>query len=479
MLETANTRIDIGKLERDVSWDSRKYGFLWSGVDALDPAGGAPQQAADNGLPETSLAQYIDAASAVSNIESPDYSMQRYPPPLRWVARFTAKCVLYFGRIVTHTQTHFNYHVVGGLARINKNIERIDQASQMHAGILGWTSSVVPELSDCLKELGEQHGTRLTQADSERAELRDGVSNLGNDLGALRANFSELECSATASNSQLETVLRGMEEKIAHLSSRLSLQERKIASTASQGSTEKATAEKRDLEAVEPSVPGGALDGFYMVFEDHFRGSREDILGRLEAYLPLVKECLSGVEKDGLVLDIGCGRGEWLELLSSQGVKALGIDNNAGFLVQCEQLDLEGVESDALQYLTSLPDASVSILSGFHIIEHLQFDVLMLLVDEVHRVLQPGGMVIFETPNPKNLIVGACNFYADPTHVRQIFPDLIEFVLQSRGYVGVELKYLNPHPPAQQLNSEEAPLLAAQLNGMLSCARDFAVIGYK
>ena len=470
MLETANTRIDIGKLERDVSWDSRKFGFLWAGIDALGPPGDAPEHATDNDLPDTSLAQHIDAASALSNVESPGYSMQRYSPPLRWVARFMAKCVLYFGRIVTHAQTHFNYHVVGGLARINRNLERIDQANQLHAGILGWTSSAVPELGDRLEKIDEQHGQRLTQADAERAELREGVSNLGHDLGALRAGLSELEHSTSASNSQLETVLHGMEEKIAHLSSRLSLQERKIASAASPGSIAK---------AAEPAAPGGALDGFYMVFEDHFRGSREDILGRLEAYLPMVKECLSGVEKDGLVLDLGCGRGEWLELLSSRGVKALGIDNNAGFLVQCEQLELEAVEGDALQYLTSLPAASVSIVSGFHIIEHLQFDVLMLLVDEVQRVLQPGGMVIFETPNPKNLIVGACNFYADPTHVRQIFPDLLEFVLQSRGYVAVELKYLNPHPPAQQLNSEEAPLLAAQLNGLLSCARDFAVIGYK
>ena len=80
---------------------------------------------------------------------------------------------------------------------------------------------------------------------------------------------------------------------------------------------------------------------------------------------------------------------------------------------------------------------------------------------------------------PKNLIVGACNFYADPTHVRQVFPELLAFVLQGRGFQSVSLRYLNPHPEAQQLSREEAPILADQLNNLLSCARDFAVIGYK
>jgi len=428
MLETDNTRVDIQRLERDIRWDSQKYDSLWSGVDAIAPLGHSPEDSVD-----TSLVAGITAAAAVSNVEFPSYSMQRYPSPLRWIARFTAKTVLYFARIVTHAQTHFNYHVVEVLTKADR---------------------------------------RMAQAESERSELRRDLSNLGSEL-------SSLEQSAIAQSDELRVVLRGMEEKLAHLSSRLSLQERKIAEANPLGSTAKVVAEQRDIFTGELQSSMGALDGFYMVFEDHFRGSREDILKRLEDYLPLVEDCLSSVEQEGLVLDLGCGRGEWLELLVDRRVKACGIDNNAGFLVQCEQLKLDVVESDALAYLRSLPDASVSIVSGFHIIEHLQFSVLMLLVDEVQRVLQPGGMVIFETPNPKNLIVGACNFYADPTHVRQIFPDLLEFVMQSRGYRDVELRYLNPHPPAQQLFTEEAPLLAAQLNGLLSCARDFAVVAYK
>jgi O-antigen chain-terminating methyltransferase len=477
MLETANTQIDIRRLEREIRWNSQKYDFLWSGVDAIAPLGHSPEDSVD-----TSLVAGIAAAAAVSNVESPSYSMQRYPSPLRWIARFTAKTVLYFARIVTHAQTHFNYHVVETLTKADQAFERIDEKNHMHAGILGWVSDVLPDLG----ERQEETSRRMTQAESERSELRRGLSNLGSELSELRrglsnlgSELSSLEQSAIAQSDELRVVLRGMEEKLAHLSSRLSLQERKIAESDPVNSTAKVGAGERDISTGEHPSLTAALDGFYMVFEDHFRGSREDILKRLEDYLPLVEDCLSSVEQEGLVLDLGCGRGEWLELLVTRGVKACGIDNNAGFLVLCEQLKLDVVESDALEYLRSLPDASVSIVSGFHIIEHLRFDVLMSLVDEVQRVLQPGGMVIFETPNPKNLIVGACNFYADPTHVRQIFPDLLEFVMQSRGYRDVELRYLNPHPPAQQLFTEEAPMLAAQLNGLLSCARDFAVVAYK
>lgn len=106
-------------------------------------------------------------------------------------------------------------------------------------------------------------------------------------------------------------------------------------------------------------------------------------------------------------------------------------------------------------------------------------EILLELYAEANRVLASGGVAIFETPNPQNLLVGACNFYADPTHKRPLYPETQQFFLEYRGLVRVELKYLHPHDSSARLPEEEAPELASRLNDLLSCARDYAVIGYK
>jgi len=464
MLETANNRIDIQALDRQVMWEAQKYSYLWEGAGSLSPVGSEVPEPIDG-----NIADSIAAAAAVANVESPHYTLDRYKAPLRWLARGAARGVLYLSSIVTHAQTHFNYHVVSGLDLVNRRFERIDATNRLHAGIIGWLGDVLPRVGDQVLAIEKQMvavtarlgqmDSRLSQADKERVDH-------GQELELIRERLP-----------RLEQQMNAMAEQLAQQAARLSLLERvarqpQVKDGAGAGAGDGAT-------PVINANASSALDGLYMVFEDHFRGSREQIRERLGEYLPLVDNYLAAGHEEVAAVDLGCGRGEWLQLLQSRGVKALGIDSNTGFLGQCEEAGLDVVESDALEYIISLPDESVAIITGFHIIEHLEFAVLVRLVDEVQRVLCKGGVAIFETPNPKNLIVGACNFYADPTHVRQIFPDLLEFVMQSRGFQSVSLRYLNPHPQEQQLATEEAPILAGQLNGLLSCARDFAVIAYK
>ena len=92
------------------------------------------------------------------------------------------------------------------------------------------------------------------------------------------------------------------------------------------------------------------------------------------------------------------------------------------------QLGLEIVQGDVIEYLRQLPDASLQAVTGFHLIEHFEFQDLLQLLLEIRRVLKPGGVVMVETPNPKNLVVGACNFYADPTHRQPLFPETLQFL---------------------------------------------------
>lgn len=174
-------------------------------------------------------------------------------------------------------------------------------------------------------------------------------------------------------------------------------------------------------------------DEFYRAFEDRYRGSRELIKSRLRVYLPFV-EPLKGIHTQCRAIDLGCGRGEWLELMKEVGIDARGVDLDDGMLAACIERGLSAEQGDVLPFLRGLPDESVAIVSGFHVAEHVPFADLRLLVQESHRVLSPSGLMILETPNPENLAVGTSGFYADPTHDKPIPPNLLSFLPEYYGF---------------------------------------------
>lgn len=217
------------------------------------------------------------------------------------------------------------------------------------------------------------------------------------------------------------------------------------------------------------------LDGFYTAFEDQFRGSREEIFARLKVYLPLLEKAEVGTPESP-ILDVGCGRGEWLELLRESGYTAKGLDLNRVMIDYCHSKGLDVLEGEVISYLRTLPDLSLGVVTGFHIIEHLSFPQLKNLLNEVTRVLKPGGLALFETPNPKNLVVGACNFYADPTHRNPLFPETVQFLLESQGLSNVQILYLHP-VEGSPFDQQEAG--SQLLHNWFFCSRDYAVVGYK
>jgi 2-polyprenyl-3-methyl-5-hydroxy-6-metoxy-1,4-benzoquinol methylase len=214
-----------------------------------------------------------------------------------------------------------------------------------------------------------------------------------------------------------------------------------------------------------------SLDAFYVAFEDQFRGSREEIKNRLLSYISVVEKAVSATDNSP-ILDIGCGRGEWIEILSEQGFQTSGIDINNAMVHQCQSLGLNAVLGDGIQFLRSLPNNSLAVVSSFHVIEHLPMQQFMALLDEVLRVLRPGGTIILETPNPENLIVGACNFYLDPSHRNPIPPPTAQFILENRGFTPVEIRRIHPMNENHHLDN-------AFLNSLLLGCQDYAVIGWK
>ena len=217
-------------------------------------------------------------------------------------------------------------------------------------------------------------------------------------------------------------------------------------------------------------------DTLYVGFEDRFRGTREDIKQRQKIYLPHIDDVKAGTE-DAPILDIGCGRGEWLELLKERNYAAKGVDINRASLQQCIELGLDVVEADAIEFLRKQKPNSFGAITGFHIIEHLSLKNLIALFDESLRVLKPGRIVIFETPNPTNLFVSIYDFYRDPSHIRPVHPDTMNFLLEMRGFIRTGTYFMKDEPPSRFIQSIDWNL--DDLNGYLNVSRDFALIGYK
>lgn len=213
------------------------------------------------------------------------------------------------------------------------------------------------------------------------------------------------------------------------------------------------------------------LDVLYASFEDEFRGSRQDIKDRSKIYLPMLKG--AGITTD--ILDLGCGRGEWLEVLKEEGFEARGVEQNRAMIEQCRTRGLDVTASDAIVYLQGLPENSLRAVTGFHFIEHVPFETLIKLLNEVVRTLKPGGMVIFETPNPENIMVSSYNFYLDPTHRNPLPGPMVKFLLESRGLSRVEVMMLNPLD--HKVKGEDE--LTIRFNSLFFGPRDYAVIGRK
>jgi O-antigen chain-terminating methyltransferase len=199
-------------------------------------------------------------------------------------------------------------------------------------------------------------------------------------------------------------------------------------------------------------------------------------MARQRQYLPHVLEAVGGRSVANCV-DIGCGRGEWLELLAGQGIRAVGIDLDPGMAREAQHAGLDARTGDGIEWLERQPPDSVDVVTAFHVIEHLPFDRLLRLLDAALQALAPGGVAIFETPNPENLLVATNSFHLDPTHRHPIPPPLAEFLAQQRGFGRTELLRLNPLPAQMRVPGDDE--LTRRVNQLLYGAQDYALVAWK
>jgi len=272
----------------------------------------------------------------------------------------------------------------------------------------------------------EQNQSTLKQ--SQNALQSDLFSRLQQTTDQVRAwerQAAELE----ALKQQLEQQIEGLMEHVQKAKMEIAHRETLLSHRLDDAEKSQDDLVGRDKAALK-NEDEHLLDSFYFSLEEALRGTPEQIKEEAKGYLPLLEK--AGITAD--IIDIGCGRGEWLEVLRESGFRARGIDQNHIAVEHCRGLSLDVVASEARAYLRSLSDESVSAITAFHFAEHLPLEALVSFLDQAGRTLKPGGLLILETPNPENLLVGSCNFYLDPTHKNPIPIPTMTLLLESRGF---------------------------------------------
>jgi O-antigen chain-terminating methyltransferase len=233
-------------------------------------------------------------------------------------------------------------------------------------------------------------------------------------------------------------------------------------------------------------LPAPDLNAFkYVGFEHAFRGSPEEIRRRLDAYVPKF-------EGQTGVLDIGCGRGEFLDLLRAHGIAARGVDLNAAMVDEARARGLDATPADALAYLQAQPDASLGGIFAAQVVEHLQAPYLLALLETAAHKIRPGGLIVLETINPACWVAFFESFLRDPTHVWPLHPETLQYLLRASGFDRLEIEYTSPVDPSARLLPLARPAGDAssiadvvdtmnenldKLNARLFTCQDYAVIG--
>ena len=231
----------------------------------------------------------------------------------------------------------------------------------------------------------------------------------------------------------------------------------------------------------------------YRGFEDRFRGSIDEVRAKQRVHLPIFAHASN-------VVDIGCGRGEFLTLLREAGVSARGVDANREMIAEARARGLNVERGDALEYLGSLPDASLGGAIASQVIEHLRPDYVLALIARLYDTLQPGAPLVLETINPACWLAFFSSYLRDFTHVWPVHPETLQYLMQASGFNRVEIRYTEQTPDAVRMRVVDAASFtgldnptsralksladacnanASILNSLLFTYMDYAAIGYR
>jgi len=283
----------------------------------------------------------------------------------------------------------------------------------------------------------------------------DARLSAGAELGAdLYARLEQEAAVRESTTAQLEGVLDERRRLLAEIEERLLRMERRRADTA---------------PATVAAQPGADAIPDYFGFESRMRGDTEEIGARQREYVEDFREA-------GPVLDLGCGRGEFVALLTEAGVAVRGVDADADMVAYARGEGLDVEQGDALAALAALEDGSLGGVFAAQLLEHLPPSALVRLLELAAAKLRPGGLFVAETINPLSPLA-LRNYFADLTHAQPLVPETLELLARQAGFAEVEKRFLNE--PQERLTVPEDPVLArnvTRLNELLFGPLDYAIV---
>jgi 2-polyprenyl-3-methyl-5-hydroxy-6-metoxy-1,4-benzoquinol methylase len=343
-------------------------------------------------------------------------------------------------------QREFNRNVAESLAQIAETLEAVQAA----------LSAIRGEVHQNRQELVRDQDALCEQITQQRWSYE----------GALMRQTEALN--------QFQLQMKGTERELQVLRQRV----------ANQAKVQAARPEATAPVAAANPPKGSSVSIDYFQLERHFRGTEEEIRKRQSFYLPFFQGRKN-------VLDIACGRGEFLELMREAGVPARGVDLDSDMVGRCLEKGLEVIQADVFAYLAGIPDGALGGIFSAQFVEHLEPGDYLRLITQCAAKLAPGGLLALETQNPECLAIFSQSFFLDPTHVRPIPPAQLRFALADAGLERITTHSLSPAaailPVLPQLpaGAIEPDALRAfniavsKFNETFFGGMDYAVIGYR
>lgn len=384
----------------------------------LESSDGKSQQCIIN----DTMSEPIDAANHLYNINYGHDIKSNRPiigKIIVFIRRVIRKVLFFLLNPIIEEQNRFNISVVQSLNEIHSNIiSSLSQNNENRANIA------------LIHERIEKNEKNIKELFQMLEESKDNLEETKNRLKEIKSELEQLKNSNNVLKIESQNRYNEMNEKIGVLQEAQMLLDVKIKKVIPKNDGKKTVLLSKKNIGREKSMTYNDID--YFSFENSFRGSTDSIKNAQKIYVDFYKG-------KNNILDMGCGRGEFLELLKENGISAIGVDLYDDFVELCKEKGLSAVCGDAIEYLATQKEDSLGGIFGAQIVEHLQPEQIMNICDLAYNKLEKDGCIILETPNPKCLSIYTNAFYIDPSHVKPVHPETMKYFLKQAGFRNIQI----------------------------------------